>query len=133
MPIQVKVDEKRGLVEVVLTGEVTEAEVGETMNRYLAGAAAALPLGLFDASGITVTDLSPDLLSDLAGGAAKHVDSRIQRGKLAVVATSDLALALGRIYQILRRNSPVEVRVFSAHEPAKRWLGLVKDGSVAEE
>jgi hypothetical protein len=44
------------------------------------------------------------------------------RTKTAIVATSDIAFAMARMFQILRGDSPDEIRVFKDYEDARRWL-----------
>lgn len=124
MPVQVRVDETRGLVELVFAGELTDAEFKETANRYLLEPFAALPLGLFDLSDVTVMDVSAESVRDVARRVALHVDPRLEEGKLAIVAPRDLLFGMARMYEMLRNDSPVEVRVFREREEAESWLGL---------
>lgn len=133
MPIRVNIDEVRGLIEMVFTGEVTTAELIETMDRYIPSSSALLPLGLFDASGVTVTDLSAEVLREMARRASAYIDSRVTHGKLAIVATGEVSTALGRIYEILRRQSPVEVRVFEERRAADSWLRIMDEDSETAE
>lgn len=126
MPIQVRVDETRELVELVFAGEVTNSELVETLDRYLLEPFSTFPLGLFDLSGVTDMKVSADTVRAVARRAAQHVDSRLEEGKLAIVAPRDLLFGMARMYGILRDDSPVEVRVFRERDEAESWLGLTK-------
>ena len=122
MPIQVRVDETRGLVELVFAGELTDSEFKETVNRYLLEPFAAFPLGLFDLTDVTVMDVSAESVRNVARRVSLHVDSRLEEGKLAIVAPRDLLFGMARMYEMLRDDSPVEVRVFRERDEAESWL-----------
>jgi hypothetical protein len=126
MTIQVHVDESRQLVEVVFAGQVTDSEFADTMNRYLQEPFATLPLGLFDLTDIASLDVAAESIRDAARRVAQHVDSRLEQGKLAIVAPRDLLFGMARMYEMLRDESPVEVRVFRERNEAESWLGLTK-------
>ena len=126
MPIRVNVDETRKLVEVVFEGELTESDIADLMDRHLRDPRSAFPLGLFDLCGVTAMSLSSDSVRDAAGRVAEHVNSRLEGGKLAIVAPRDLLFGMARMYEILRSESPVEVRVFRQRDEAESWLGLTE-------
>ncbi len=129
MPSRVNIDETRGLLEIVLTGDVTESEVREFMARHFREPHAAFPLGLFDLLDVTNVEMPSSLTRDVANRAARHVDPRLDQGKLAIVAAHEEIFGLGRMYEIPRSDSPVEVRVFRQRDEAKLWLGLAKDST----
>jgi len=124
MPIRVSVDETRGLVEMAVAGELTKSELVKTMDRYFREPYSTLPLGLFDLSDVTFMDISGDSVRDAARRAAQHVDSRLEGGKLAIVAPRDVLFGMARMYEILRADSPVEVQVFRGRDEAESWLGI---------
>jgi hypothetical protein len=126
MPIRVNVDETRKLVEVVFEGELTGSDVADLMDRHLRDPSSALPLGLFDLSGVTAMGISSDSVRAAARRVAEHVNSRVEEGKLAIVAPRDLLFGMARMYGILRSESPVEVRVFRQRGEAESWLGLTE-------
>jgi hypothetical protein len=103
----------------VLTGEVTESEIRELMARHFREPHAALPLGLFDLLDATSLEVPSSLIRDVATRATRHVDPRVDHGKLAIVAAQGEIFGLGRMYEILRSDSPVEVRVFRQRDEAK--------------
>jgi hypothetical protein len=43
-------------------------------------------------------------------------------GKLAIVAPTDLAFGLGRMYQMLRDDGPDQIRIFREADEAWEWL-----------
>jgi hypothetical protein len=126
MPIQVHVDEARGLLEIVVAGELTDSEFVETGKRYLLEPFASLPLGLFDLSDVTGISVAAESVREIVRRVALHVDSRLVEGKLAIVASTDLSFGMARMYGMLRDDSPVEVRVFRKRDEAESWLGLEK-------
>ena len=44
--------------------------------------------------------------------------------KTAFVADSDVIYGLSRMFEMLRHDSPEEIRVFRNIDEAKRWLGI---------
>lgn len=127
-PIRVSVDDALQLVEVVFEGELTESGLAELMERHLRGPYSAFPLGLFDLSDVTALGISSESIRKAARSVGEHVNSRLKEGKLAIVAPRDLFFGMARMYEILRSESPVEVRVFRERGEAESWLGLTKRG-----
>jgi hypothetical protein len=130
MSIRVNVDESRELVEIVFAGRVNKSEFIELMDGYFHETSSALPLGLFDLSDVTIVDVAAESIRDAARRAEQYVDSRLDRGKLAIVAPRDLLFGMARMYEILRSDSAVEVRVFRAREEAESWLGITNRPAV---
>jgi hypothetical protein len=130
MPIRVNVDEKRELVEVVFAGELTRSEFAELMDHYFREPYSTSPIGLFDLTDVTGVDVSAESVRDAARRAEQYVDSRLEGGKLALVAPRDLLFGMARMYEILRADSPVEVRVFRERDEAESWLGITNHPTV---
>ena len=80
-----------------------------------------LLVGLGD---VSVLDVSTDSVHEAVGRVREHVDSKLEEGKLAIIAPRDLLFGMARMYEILRDGSPVEVRVFRDRDEARSWLGL---------
>jgi hypothetical protein len=133
MSIRVRVDETRELLEMVFAGEVTNSEFLEAMNRYIVEPCAVLPLGLFDLSDVTILGVAAESVRDAARQVAQHVDPRLGEGKLAIVAPTDVLFGMARMYEILRDDSPIEVRVFRERDEAESWLGLTEQGASPSE
>jgi hypothetical protein len=127
MPIEAKVDEGRGLVEIVVAGEVTESELSEAVDRYFSESWSALPLGLLDLREVVTADISTPLVREAAIRAEHRVDPRVGKGKFAIIAARDFLFGMARMYEILRDDSPVEVRVFRDRHEAELWLGSADD------
>lgn len=127
MPIEAKVDERWGLVEIVIAGEVTESELAGAADRYFSESWAALPLGLLDLREVVATDVSASLIREAATRAASQVDPHLESGKFAIVAPRDFLFGMARMYEILRSDSPVEVRVFRDRQEALLWLGITEN------
>ena len=126
MSIEAKIDERRGLAEVVLSGEVTESELSTTFDRYFSESWSALPLGLLDLRDLVATDVSAASIHKAASRAQNDVDPRLESGKFAIVAPRDFLFGMARMYEILRSDSPVEVRVFRDRAEALQWLGIAE-------
>jgi len=118
------VDEGLGLAEAIFEGRVTDAEISEAIDAYLAPGYAELPLGLFDFGGVSEAEVTTEVIRRAAARIAEVVDPGLKHGKLAIVAVRDELFGLARMYQILRDRSPVEVKVFGRRRDALRWLGL---------
>jgi hypothetical protein len=126
VPVRTRIDRERGLIEIVFDGVVTAAEIEELLSAQVDApeGGALLPLGLFDTTAMSRADFPTDLLWRMTKRLSESVDPRLSAGKVAVVATRPEAFGLSRIYQSLRDQSPVEVRVFRERAEAERWLGL---------
>ena len=73
---------------------------------------------------------SMDRVRDLANLSAE-MDAGSKGSKFAIVASSDLAFGLGRMYEAYRGMNPrsgKEVRVFRSPEDALKWLEEGSDG-----
>ena len=57
----------------------------------------------------------------------------MDEAKLAIVAERDELLGLARMYELLRGDSPVKVRVFRDRDEAEVWPGLAKDAACSSE
>ncbi len=124
MAIRPRIDEERGLVELVFEGDISEQDLSDAIEKYVTEEYATLPLGLIDLTGVVSNDVPSELVRIAALRAAEAVDPKLPRGRLAIVATQDEMFGLARMYQILRDDSPVEVLVFRERGDALRWLGL---------
>ena len=57
-----------------------------------------------------------------------NIDADIEMGaKVALVASRDEFYGLGRMYEMLRDGSPIEIGVFRSLPEAEEWLGLAAD------
>ena len=74
---------------------------------------------LWDLSGATEVQIEAEAIKELAR--ARSFEAGAKR---AVVAPSDLAFGMARMFQLLHDEAPEDVRVFRAEADARRWLGL---------
>lgn len=126
MPIRVRVSNELGLVVVLFEGEVTIEEFDQHVAPLVELPAYRLmPLTLVDATAAVQSDGTSEIIRRHARRAAANIDSEIgSESKLAMVATSDLFFGFSRMYEMLRDESPVEIKVFRTLPEAVQWLGL---------
>ena len=129
MPIHIRAAAELGLFLIAFEGVVDLEE----FKRRVAPLAerpelALMPLALLDMTAAEKAVGPSEIVRALAGRAAENVDPSIAAGaKMALVADSDEFFGLGRMYEMLRDPSPVEVRVFRDRGDAEEWLGLPAD------
>lgn len=82
--------------------------------------------GLIDASGLERIEVTSQGVRDVA-----HLTTRIEevlRGaRVAIVAGTDAAFGMARMYQGVRVDAPYEIQVFREVAEARRWLGLPEE------
>jgi hypothetical protein len=57
----------------------------------------------------------------------RGLDTTVFETRVAILATSDVAFGLARMYQSFRGDSTVEFEVFRDRAAALEWLGLPED------
>ena len=129
MPIRIRANDELGLIvatfEGVITGEEFEATVTPVIEQPQY---ASMRLTLADFTGALRGDASTEIVRRQARHSSFHVDGRIQgTARLAIAATSDEFFGLGRMYEMLRGGSPVDVAVFRTLAEAEVWLELPDD------
>ena len=129
MPIQIRASAELGFILIAFEGVVDLAEFGRRAAPLSERAEfALLPLAMVDTTRAEQASGPSEIIRALAGQVAANVDTEIGPGaKLALVAPQDELFGLGRMYQMLRDSSPVEVRVFRERSEAEEWLGLPAD------
>jgi hypothetical protein len=128
MPVSYRVLPEQGVVVVELRGRIDDAELLEATDRLIADADRLPGLNeLVDARELEVNDLSSAALRKVADrfAAGPRPDEGV---RVALVAGSDVAYGLGRMYQALRDGSAAEFRVFRELPEARGWLGLGREG-----
>ena len=127
IPIRSCASEKLGLVLVTLDGVVTESDFERDLLPLFELPEYGLkPRALVDCTRATEAHGSSHALWRAARAARLHVDPKLGdcSGKVAIVAPTPEFFGLGRMYELLRRESKVEVRVFREMAEAEAWLGL---------
>lgn len=128
MPIAYQVLPEQGVVVVELRGRINDAELLEAVDRLIADADRLPGLHeLVDAREMEVSDTSSAALRKVAERFAGG--PRPEKGvRIALVAASDAAYGLARMYQAFRDESAAGFRVFRALPEARIWLGLGREG-----
>lgn len=86
---------------------------------------------LVDLRAVDGARMSSAGLRQLAGVFEAH--EKGEPGRVAIVASSDLAFGLSRMYQAFRSQSMSEIRVFRDLDEACRWLELREPPGFPEE
>ncbi|MBL6614575.1 MAG: hypothetical protein ISP49_07635 [Reyranella sp.] len=117
MPLEIKVDHERRLVEVQAIGEITPRELLDYLHRIVVEE--AIPYQkLFDASRSTFNFTDEEVMEAAAWLSAYRAANR---GAVALIARSDETVAMMRRYMNLAGDSP-PARLFSSVARARRWL-----------
>ena len=124
MPIRYRIDRERQLVFTHVEGVIGDEDVlgyaREFPNdpHFEAGYG-----GLVDATGLERVEVTPEGVRGVA-----HLTERLEKvfagAKVAIVAVTDVAFGMARMYQGVRGDVPYEIRVFRDLGEARRWLGL---------
>lgn len=128
MPIRVRASSELGLVTVDFEGVVTTDEFEQLLPLLDDPVYNQMSMTIVDTTAAVRSDAPSSVIYDAASRAAENVDRHIGAGaRLALVAENPEFFGLGRMYQILRDPSPVEVSIFGTADEAERWLGLPAD------
>ena len=124
MPVEVRLDTVHRLVKVVAEGVVTIDELRSARERAIEIAPDGVDAArMVDLSGVTTFDLRSEDIGALA--LAETPPGAVTPGsRLAIVAPSNEAFGLARMYQELHDDGPEVVQVFRSHRDAERWLGV---------
>lgn len=127
MPIEYSIDHERRLVLARGIGTLTDQDVFGYQSEVWSRSEVAGFDELMDMTAVTKIALpSMDRVRSLAQLSA-GMDSPSPRSKFAIVAPSDLAFGLGRMYEMYREmeaKSNKEIGVFRTLEEALRFLGV---------
>jgi len=117
------IDRDAGVRVAAFCGVVTDADLMEAYESLLGDPHYDPTLhDLLDMSGVERLEISADAIRELIKRYAR-VDELGIRTKLAIVAPSDVAFGVGRMYEMLRGDDvPEEIRVFRESSQAGRWL-----------
>jgi len=121
MPVTYEIDAERGVVVVRVYGAVTPQEFAA--NRVKLQADPEHRPGLMmlvDLRDVESFAMSAD---EIEGLAQDRTSLFIEPGTpVAIVATSDEAFGLSRMYQIMRGTGVEDIQVFNTMAEAERWL-----------
>ncbi|MDX1648269.1 MAG: hypothetical protein R3263_00310 [Myxococcota bacterium] len=123
MTVRYRYDPAMQLLVVRAAADTDEEALLDYARRLAAdGEVPAARDELVDLRAIDASRVSSGGLRRLAGVFEK-ADAG-EPGRVAIVAASDLAFGLSRMYQAFRSESMSEICVFRELEEARRWLGL---------
>jgi len=124
MPIRHRYDPGMRTLFVTAEGEIGDDEFLAWGQQVAADE--AIPAGrleLIDLRRLELPDVSSETLRRVAD-AFRQRDRTQFETKIAVVASSDLAFGLSRMYQAYRSDAPIALEVFRDMDAARAWLGL---------
>lgn len=126
MPIRLRVSDALSFMLIEFDGTVTDEEFRrDVLPLVVEPLYNTLRRTLVDATAATGSDARGTLIRNTAWTAASHVDAKVEAGsRVAMAAPSDEFFGMGRMYQALRSDSPVEVGVFRELAAAEAWLEL---------
>jgi len=126
VPIRVRVSDALSFMLIEFDGTVTDEEFRREVLPLVAEPVYnTMRRTLVDATAATDSDARGTLIRNTAWTVASHVDAKIEAGaRIAMAAPGDEFFGLGRMYQALRSDSPVEVGVFRELAAAEAWLDL---------
>ena len=133
MPITITVNTAERVRYSVMSGSVSDKELLDAYAQSLEAADFDPSLnGLVDARLVRQMDVTPAGLRRLAD-LIQRVDRFQLPTKVAIVAESDVAFGMARMYQSIRASggAPSEHRVFREMAEARAWLGLGPEGEVS--
>jgi hypothetical protein len=126
MPITITVNTAERVRYSVFSGTINDKDLLDAYARSLQAPDFDPTLnGLVDARAVRRVDVTPAGLRHLAD-LIQTVDRLQLPTKVAIVAESDVAFGMARMYQSIRADggAPSEHRVFREMSEAREWLGL---------
>jgi hypothetical protein len=103
------------------TGKISTEEIKDTVKALYDGD--PTPNHLWDMTEADVFQIESDELRQLAQFAKKYAPTRVG-GKTAIVASTEFAFGLGRMYEIFANSAGqnVDIKVFQSILEAESWL-----------
>jgi hypothetical protein len=128
MPVKHEIDDKSKLIKTNWSGEPSDAELIESFIRYQSDVRSKPGYDFYnelvdfsEVSGVHVTVSGVKELVEIA----TRTDKKGVSSKLAIIVTSPLAVAIVRMYEILRSAKPTtqkKIRVFKNLADAYEWI-----------
>ncbi len=137
MPARYRIDTSRCILFSETHGVVTEVELSRLWRAI--GRDPRMKIGcdeLHDYTAVTKVEASTDFLRDFTVSFRRYDEGGANEGaRIAFVAAADEIFGLSRMTQIIREDSPPEIRVFRDVAAAREWLGLPveEEGSASAE
>jgi hypothetical protein len=121
VPIETRASDSAGVVHTVLSGRVTDAEILAYYQGPIFQDHTGTWIELVDALGMTDMAITSQGLWKLAQMVGIRRDI-LAGGRVAMVAGSDAAFGMFRMWELQRESLPYEVKVFRDLEKAAAWL-----------
>ncbi len=119
MPISIKSDTLARLITVVMTGEITTADLITGDDRFREDANFHRDCDqLIDTRDAHGVDIDSDAIRTLANRAPLFSN----QSRRAIVAKGDLGFGIARMYELNRAGEAGEIQVFRDLKEAKEWL-----------
>jgi hypothetical protein len=120
MPATAHVDPATGIAQYSATGELTRDEILAVIEQVYRDPGYRAPWrSLWEMIGATPV-LSGDELRAVVAYVKNHRPANT--GKIAIVATKDVAFGMARMFELAASNQHLEARVFRDLELARQWL-----------
>jgi len=120
MPVSAHVDPVTGIAHYSATGELTRDEILAAIEQVYRDSAYRSPWrALWEMIGAT-----PALSGEELRALVAHVKANrpADTGKIAIVATKDVAFGMARMFELFASDEKLETRVFRDSESARQWL-----------
>lgn len=124
MPYKFEIDQKSGVVLFSATGVFTPVDflycISDVVDdpRFKPGFS-----HLVDLRAVKYFVVSPEVMRDRVV-LDKDLSTRLGRGKIAIVSSSESVYGITKIYEALMKDSSNEVNTFMDIAEARQWLGL---------
>jgi hypothetical protein len=120
--IEKSVNREAGLTVYTVQGTVSGEEIKNAVRDFYKHGPITRNV-LWDLTQAVLTDLSAEDIRSISHVPRKSLELR-EGGKTAIIAPSDLAFGLGRMYQSSSppEDLPFEIQVFRETEAAQQWL-----------
>lgn len=120
--IEFDYDRELGARVATFSGTVDDQELLGSYGQLLASEDYDPRLNdLVDMRPVTRLDVSGDAIRELVR-AFTPLDPAMTETRLAIVAGSDVVFGMARMYELLRSDTPEEIRVFRDIDQARAWL-----------
>ncbi len=128
MPLEVRVDLDRRLIQARGTGLVTDQDLLGYIKEYLEEDELSGCDEFFDLSEADLLDLTPSGLAKVAEAAAA-TDLQTIPTKIAVLVSEASGMGLSRMYQVLRQDQggSRSIRLFWDRGECLEWLGFPEE------
>jgi hypothetical protein len=121
MPSDLRYDKERNILNVFLSGEITIDDFDEIMDSITHSDEfpADVPT-LWDLCEVDVRNADTSVIEKVIGVRTRYPERG--KTKLALLASSELAFGLSRMYEALSADLPQTVGVFRDRAEAQQWL-----------